>query len=129
MKKIILISLIAFSLSQEHQNPNGNPFTLNIAFEYVPVKYHQYERSPFECDVNMPLSKYFTLKFGFKNSKVSSNSEKSSAIVIHNENPPYNSSNYHSHQVTMFHHNHPSTLFDAPYIGADFHFPIYKLWE
>ena len=111
MKKLILlitISSVLFGEINDVENPNGQPFTLNLSLRYeLPKDDRVSERV---LSAKMPISSWFTIKGGYYTDRYSITGVK------------YSSSN----SIT---HSEIPKIHDIWYIGYELHLPIYKLWE
>ena len=104
-KLLTIISIFMLSsmlFGKKHINPNGHPFTLNVAGQF------EFDEN-FAFSANMPLASWLTIKGGFYSDRYE---------------------HYYSIGSGTYAFNGNSDLsYGVGYIGGELHIPIYKLWD
>tara|TARA_Y100000590_G_scaffold431457_1_gene546285 strand:- start:1649 stop:1972 length:324 start_codon:yes stop_codon:yes gene_type:complete len=106
MKQLILILVFMASILMaiEHTNPNGKPGTLNI---YFGIENDSHEP---RIDIDLPVYPWLTVNGGYLSDR-------------------YEHGYGYFNDVGTYQFDTLSTRIKVFYVGAEFHLPLYKLWE
>ena len=117
MKQLTLISILLTILigSDEHFNPNGNPFSLNISAKIENSKAFS-ESDGMVLEMKMPINNWITLIGGF-------NRDRYKNIAKGLEDWDNNEFENSDEKLNY------SEAFEVIHYGIEAHIPIYKLWK